>query len=95
MSKITFVSKVGEKVVESQPGQNLFALAETAGVTINNACGGYGTCGLCRVKLLSGSGQTNSPTNTEKSFVGSATLATGERLACQVVPTGDMRVEVL
>ncbi len=56
-----------------------------------SACGGGGTCGQCRVKVKSGGG---SLLPTEASLISKKEAAEGERLACQVVVTQDMDIQV-
>jgi len=40
--------------VPANPGDNLLELAQKAGIAIDAPCSGNGTCGKCRVKLISG-----------------------------------------
>ena len=42
------------KVVEAPEGESLLEAAGRAGVTVDSACGGQGTCGRCRLRLLTG-----------------------------------------
>lgn len=55
-------------------------------------CGGDGWCESCLVRIADGEG--NHPTQSEKDFLGDDELAAGFRLACQVVPRTDMRIDV-
>ena len=41
-------------VIEGNPGDNLLELARRANVAIDAPCSGNGSCGKCRVQLLSG-----------------------------------------
>ncbi len=67
----------------------LDALAE-AGVLLPAACGGAGSCGLCRVRVTEGGGAV-SP--IERATLGRA-AARGTRLACQVRVRDGLRVVV-
>ncbi|MCD4831873.1 MAG: ASKHA domain-containing protein [Anaerohalosphaeraceae bacterium] len=75
------------KVVFQPTGRSVFALAGTkiieaagaAGIIINTPCGGTGTCGKCRVKIVSPQAE---PTDSDKEIFDSAQLAQGWRLAC-------------
>jgi len=58
---------------------------------VPSACGGGGTCGQCRVIVSEGGG---SLLPTEASIISKREAATGERLACQVSVTQDMRIRV-
>jgi len=69
------------------PGTTLLAAARQAGVGLNAVCGGGGTCGTCRVRVVAG--QVTPPTEAERD-----SLAEGFRLACQTRALGDVRVDV-
>jgi Na+-transporting NADH:ubiquinone oxidoreductase subunit F len=56
-----------------------------------SACGGGGTCGQCRVVVYEGGG-TLLP--TEASLISRREAIAGERLACQVTVTQDIRIRV-
>lgn len=43
-----------EKVIFAEDGENLLQILASVGVALVAACGGKGTCGKCRVRLLSG-----------------------------------------
>jgi uncharacterized 2Fe-2S/4Fe-4S cluster protein (DUF4445 family) len=77
-------------------GTTLLDAARQAGVGLNAVCGGAGTCGTCRVRLVAG--QVTPPTEAEWGRLSSLpkrdSLAEGFRLACQVRVLGDVRVDV-
>jgi len=80
--KETIKAKTGDKLLR--------ALAE-AGIYLPSACGGVGTCGQCRVKVLRGGGAilpTEVPQFTKHE------AAAGMRLACQATVKQDMAVRV-
>ncbi len=55
MSKVTFQIEGGSPVtIDCNPGDNLLEAARRANVAIDAPCSGNGSCGKCRVKLLSG-----------------------------------------
>lgn len=69
--------------IECSDGEPIFAAARRAGVPIPTACVGRGTCGLCRVKVLSGE-EALSPINPiEKRHLGNTYFITKLRLSCQ------------
>ncbi|MDI7276653.1 MAG: 2Fe-2S iron-sulfur cluster-binding protein, partial [Anaerolineae bacterium] len=73
-------------------GTLLTAAANQLGVAIEQICGGKGTCGKCRVKLLSG---TLGPvSDSERRHLSADDLAAGYRLACQAGALSDVSVEV-
>lgn len=75
------------------PGIPLRDILNSSSVQVRSACVGIGACGLCRVRIDSGSG--GPPTTAELLHLGEDAVAAGERLACQVVPTTSLDVTVL
>jgi Na+-transporting NADH:ubiquinone oxidoreductase subunit F len=71
-------------------GKLLGALADVE-LYVSSACGGGGTCGQCKVKVLEGGG---SLLPTEASHISKREAAAGTRLACQVAVKQPMKVEV-
>ncbi|MBE9472875.1 MAG: 2Fe-2S iron-sulfur cluster binding domain-containing protein, partial [Chloroflexi bacterium] len=69
------------------PGTTLLEAARQAGVGLNGVCGGAGTCGTCRVRVVAG--QVTPSTEAEGDVV-----AEGLRLACQTRVLSDVRVDV-
>ena len=61
------------------------------GIYVASACGGGGTCGQCRVQVLSGGGAI---LPTETSVISKREAAEHQRLSCQVAVKQDMRVRV-
>ncbi len=60
-------------------------------IFIPSACGGMGSCGVCKVHVSEGGGAM---LPTEKGFIGRGEAREGCRLSCQVKVKGDMRIEV-
>ncbi len=71
-------------------GKLLDALAE-AGVHLPSACGGVGTCGQCRLRVLAGGGAI---LPTERAQITKREAGQGARLACQVTVKRGMTIEV-
>jgi Na+-transporting NADH:ubiquinone oxidoreductase subunit F len=72
-------------------GSKLLNALADANLLVASACGGGGTCGQCRVRVLSGGG---SILPTERSLINKREAADHVRLACQVAVKQDMQVEV-
>lgn len=70
-----------------QRGTTLLAAARQAGVGLRAVCGGRGTCGTCRVRVLEGSVSPPTPAEQEA-------LSEGFRLACQTQALSDVRIDV-
>ena len=71
-------------------GKLLGALAENE-IFISSACGGGGTCALCKVTVLEGGGEI---LPTEKTHINNREAKEGMRLSCQVAVKQDMQIEV-
>ena len=80
-----------ERDLSVPAGSKLLNTLSSNELFLPSACGGGGTCGQCRVKVLEGGG-TLLP--TEATFISKLMAAEGERLACQVNVDQDLRIEV-
>ncbi len=45
----------GDVKYHAEPGENILEIAQKAGVKIDVPCGGNGTCGKCKMRIMSGS----------------------------------------
>ena len=81
----------GEKRVSIPSGGKLLNALAEQGLYVSSACGGGGTCGQCRVKVLQGGGDI---LPTERSHINKKEAREGERLSCQVACKQDMKIEV-
>ena len=83
---------VNEELDLSAPtGKRLLTALADQGIFVPSACGGGGTCGQCRVKLLKGGGEL---LPTESSLISKREAREGQRLACQVTVFEDLEVQV-
>lgn len=71
---------------------SILQAARDGGVGLAAVCGGVGTCGRCRVQVLSG--QVSPPTPAELDLLDADDLAAGYRLACQTEVRSDLKVHV-
>ncbi len=72
-------------------GMKLMQGLADGGLFVASACGGGGTCGQCKVRVLSGGGAI---LPTERSLINKRDAAENVRLSCQVTVKQDMRVQV-
>jgi uncharacterized 2Fe-2S/4Fe-4S cluster protein (DUF4445 family) len=79
--------------VSFEPGQSLRDHLARTSAPVRSACAGNGACGLCRVRV--DAGEPGPATAAERLHLGAAAIAAGTRLACQIVPRGDLDVTVL
>ncbi len=90
MYEVIFQFDGGRQVtVSAQAGANLLEIAREANVAIDAPCSGNGSCGKCRVRLLSGNLDCL-PT----SHISPEELVEGWRLACGSKIAGDVTVLV-
>ncbi len=68
----------------------LFSLMENS-IFIPSACGGKGTCSLCKLKVLEGGGPV---LPTETPYLEKEELENHVRLACQVKVRNDLKIEI-
>jgi Na+-transporting NADH:ubiquinone oxidoreductase subunit F len=86
------IIRVNEELDLTAPiGGKLLATLADAGIFVPSACGGGGTCGQCRVRVLKGGG---SLLPTEASLISKREASEGERLACQVAVSQDIEIRV-
>ena len=81
----------GEKTIQSPVGAKLLSALADAELYVASACGGGGTCGQCRVRVLEGGGAI---LPTETGHINKREAAEGGRLSCQLTVKQNMRIEV-
>ncbi|MFA7450982.1 MAG: NADH:ubiquinone reductase (Na(+)-transporting) subunit F [Bacteroidales bacterium] len=81
----------GEKTLQAEPGNSLLSTLAQHKVYLPSACGGGGTCGLCKCRILSGGGSILA---TETGFFTRREQQNQWRLACQVKVRENMEVEI-
>jgi len=69
----------------------VFNAANWVGLAIDSTCGGRGTCGKCKVKMLSGA---NSISDADRKFLSSQELTEGWRLSCRAPIHQESTVDV-
>ncbi|MCC6605285.1 MAG: DUF4445 domain-containing protein [Anaerolineae bacterium] len=80
------------KRIAAAPDVSLFAAARESGLDLASACGGEGSCGQCRVVVLSG--QTTPPNPDEEFILSDLERQQGERLACCTFARSDLTIHV-
>jgi len=81
----------GEKILEVDPGQSLLSALGNNKIFLPSACGGGGTCSMCRCRVPEGAG---SILPTETGFFTRKEQAENWRLACQVKVRDNINMEV-
>jgi Na+-transporting NADH:ubiquinone oxidoreductase subunit F len=81
----------GEKEEKVAPGQTLLSAMAAQKIFIPSACGGGGTCAMCKCKITEGGGDV---LPTEVGQLSLKERKTNVRLACQVKVKNDMKIEL-
>lgn len=79
----------GDPVLEARGGSSLLATLKEHEIFIPSACGGRGSCGLCKVRIDSGGGEV---LPTETPWLTPEELENRVRLSCQVKVRGDLAI---
>ncbi|HKC18862.1 MAG TPA: 2Fe-2S iron-sulfur cluster-binding protein, partial [Candidatus Dormibacteraeota bacterium] len=72
-------------------GTSVFSAAHWIGLPIDSTCGGRGTCGKCKVRLVRGAAD---PQDADHRLLRPSEIADGWRLSCQAHVYEDMTCEV-
>ena len=80
-----------EKEIEVEPGNSLLGTLANEQIFLPSACGGGGSCGMCRCQVLEGGG-TILPTET--GFFSRKEQQNNWRLGCQVKVREDMKIHI-
>jgi Na+-transporting NADH:ubiquinone oxidoreductase subunit F len=81
----------GKKKLDVAPGQNLLAALAGEQIFVPSACGGGGTCAMCKCQILEGGGDI---LPTETGLIDKQAQKVGTRLSCQVKVRENMKIVV-
>ena len=81
----------GERVITSEPGSSLLSTLSNQKIFLPSACGGGGSCGQCRVRIVEGGSEA---LPTEKVHFSRKELNNDWHLGCQVKVKNDMKILV-
>ena len=81
----------GEREIKTNPGDTLLTTLGNNKILLPSACGGGGTCGMCRCQILKGGG---SILPTETGFFTRKEQNENWRLGCQVKVKEDMKIKI-
>jgi Na+-transporting NADH:ubiquinone oxidoreductase subunit F len=81
----------GKKELTVEGGKPLLSLLKTQNIFLPSACGGKGTCGVCKCKVLSGAGPL---LPTETPFLDAKEQKENIRLSCQVKVKNDIVIQI-
>lgn len=89
--KVTLDINEGEKELEVESGQTLLSALGNNKIFLPSACGGGGTCAMCRCQVHDGAG---SILPTETGYFTRKEQANDWRLACQVKVKDNIKMEI-
>ena len=81
----------GEKELMVEPGSSILTTLSNKKIFLPSACGGGGTCGMCKCRVTLGGGQI---LPTETGFFTRKQQQSQWRLGCQVKVKEDMEIEI-
>ncbi|MDI9385644.1 MAG: NADH:ubiquinone reductase (Na(+)-transporting) subunit F [Verrucomicrobiota bacterium] len=85
------INKDSDKALKVKTGGKLLNILAENEIFIPSACGGQGTCAMCKVKVHSGGGDI---LPTERNFITRKEAREGWRLSCQVAVKQDLDIEI-
>ncbi len=80
-----------ERNITVNGGKSLLSMLTAEKIFIPSACGGRGTCGLCKLKVLEGAGPL---LPTEIPYLSKEETESNVRLSCQVKVRNDLNIEI-
>ncbi len=83
---ITVVREGREYMFQGDESSSLLEQLRSQKLYVSAACGGRGTCGKCKVRMMSGAQE---PSKEDIGFFAEEELAEGWRLACRTFPKDD------
>ncbi len=81
----------GEKTIEVEAGNTILSTLGEEKIFLPSACGGGGTCAMCKCQVLEGGGEI---LPTEAPYFSRSEIANNWRLGCQVKVKQDMKVQI-
>ena len=78
--------------IHTRKGVTLYQAARDDGVGLASLCGGKGTCGKCKMRIVSG--EVSPLDERERRALSADEMGLGHRLACLAHVQGDIKVEV-
>ncbi len=81
----------GEKSLTVKGGQNLLGTLGEQKIFLPSACGGRGSCAMCKCRVIDGAGPV---LPTEEPYLGDEERKNDTRLSCQVKVKQDLRIAI-
>jgi Na+-transporting NADH:ubiquinone oxidoreductase subunit F len=81
----------GKKKLQIKGGNSLLQTLNDNNIFLASACGGRGTCGFCKCRVIEGGGPL---LPTERPFISPEEIENNVRLACQVKVRNDIKIKI-
>ena len=78
--------------VKISEGTSILEASQLNGIPHASICGGNGRCSTCRIRVIKGGERLVAPSVEEKRVLDKIAAPPNVRLACQVRPTGSLRI---
>jgi uncharacterized 2Fe-2S/4Fe-4S cluster protein (DUF4445 family) len=91
LAVIRVISAKNTREIKAEPGPSLLKTLQSAGIYLPAICGGRGSCGKCKIKLISGALEAGP---ADRACFSPVQLEEGWRLACAAFPAADIHIEV-
>ncbi|CAB1079512.1 hypothetical protein JY97_13355 [Alkalispirochaeta odontotermitis] len=84
-----------DRKITAENGQTLLEVLIGAGIFLRTDCGGKGSCGKCRVKIVAGATEGAAPVDeSELKILGQSEFSKGVRLACRLAISGNIKLKI-
>lgn len=84
---------INNKQYKFTQGKSLLSIIQENNLGMESPCGGKGTCGKCKIKIIDGN--INDLTQEELRFLNEEEIRNNIRLGCLVYPKEDLKVEFI
>ena len=91
---VHFQDEIDSKEYQFQAGDNLLELLNAQKVSINQSCGGFGTCTTCRVLVIQTDVAIHPMNEIESERSSERNFESNERLACQIEVVENLSIKI-
>ena len=85
------INEDNDSKLKTKPGSTLLSALSNQSLFLPSACGGQGTCAMCKCQVIDGGGEI---LPTETAYISRAEAKNNWRLACQVKIKNDMEIKI-
>ncbi len=93
MPRLTVIANDVAHEIPFSRGASVREILDATGLRVRSGCRGNGACGLCLVQIEAG--EVDDPTKSERLILSPEQLERNTRLACQLMPEGDLRIRIV